>query len=242
MQELIKIEKRVIGAEEVNSVDAKELYKALEINKDFTNWIKAQINRAGIQKNVDYTVSEVASDGGRPQKVYVLTTDSSKHIAMMSQGTKAKEVRDYFIAVEKEYVAQNSSQAGDMLAALMPVLQKMMEMMGLILQNQTQQALHVEVNKNLTPEQLGKIRGAVNLAAAPIGEYFGEANESEVKRVIYQKLNDRLGVASYIYIPACAFEEAMSILNSAQERYELKLQKRKNMKLDVDLGQGVCHA
>jgi len=94
LKELIKIEKQIIGAEELNAVNARDLHSGLEIKKDFTNWIKTQIQRAGLQENVDYVVSTVSSSGGRPQKNYIITTDASKHIAMMSQGTKAQEVRN----------------------------------------------------------------------------------------------------------------------------------------------------
>jgi len=54
MQELIKIEKRVIGAEETNSVNGRDLHQALEIKKQYSEWIKSQISRAGLRKDVDY--------------------------------------------------------------------------------------------------------------------------------------------------------------------------------------------
>ena len=54
MTELIKIEKRVIGAEDTNSVNARDLYTTLKIKQEFSNWIKAQINRAGLRENVDF--------------------------------------------------------------------------------------------------------------------------------------------------------------------------------------------
>ena len=207
MQELIKIEKRVIGAEETNSVNARELHEALEIKKDFTNWIKTQISRAGLRKDVDYIIVSQkvqAGNGVSTKKDYIITTDSSKHIAMMSQGQKAKEVRDYFIAVEKEFrtgATQNiniqelvKATVSEMLAAQKPTA--------------------------LTPEQLGKIRGAVSMAAEAVFTVFENDEQSRIQQVIYKKLNNMLGTPSYIYIPADAFDEAMAIINDIQRKHE----------------------
>lgn len=104
MNELIKINIQLIGVNEVNSVNARELHSSLEIKQRFGDWIKSQIKRAGLRENIDYISFKQNSDGGRPTTDYAITTEASKHIAMMSQGKKSSEIRDYFIAVEREYI------------------------------------------------------------------------------------------------------------------------------------------
>lgn len=102
MSEIIKISSDVIGTRKVDSVNARDLYAALEITKDFSDWIKAQIQRAGLVVNVNY-ITFIEKGNGRPSSEYILTAESAKHIAMMSQGKKAEAVRDYFIQAEEKY-------------------------------------------------------------------------------------------------------------------------------------------
>lgn len=106
MSEIIKISSEVIGTEKTNSVNARELHQVLDIKKQFTHWIDIQINSLGLEKNVDYIVYEVKGNG-RPQKEYIITTDTAKHISMASRTAKGKEVRNYFIQIEKEYFSPN---------------------------------------------------------------------------------------------------------------------------------------
>ena len=240
MQELIKIEKRVIGAEETNAVSARELHETLEIKKDFTDWIKTQANRAGLRENVDYIIVSQKVEAGKgvsARKEYIITTDASKHIAMMSQGTKAKEVRDYFIAVEKEFKLQNSDELSSLapmfrefIASQLKQNEMMMQMMNMILENQKKQI----VVQHLNSEQLGKIRGAVNEACIPIMEYCNEEDENLTRKTLYSKLNNQLGTPSYIYIPTGAFEEAMTLLNNVRDKYYTKLENRKVMQLEIN--------
>lgn len=109
MSEIIKISSEVIGTEKTNSVNARELHQVLDIKKQFTHWIDIQINSLGLEKNVDYIVYEVKGNG-RPQKEYIITTDTAKHISMASRTAKGKEVRNYFIQIEKEYFSPNIQQ------------------------------------------------------------------------------------------------------------------------------------
>ena len=108
MQELIKIEKREIGVELVNSVNSRELHKTLEAKKDYSSWMKQQIGTLGLEENVDYLINPLKGENkntgetrGRKAIDYIITTDTAKHISMASRTPKGKEVRRYFIEVEK---------------------------------------------------------------------------------------------------------------------------------------------
>ena len=125
-EETIKVFKYKFQDEEVNAVFARQLYKKLEVKKDFTDWFKAQIIRAGLEENIDYIVvwhdplkgvvnfiskKELLERFSNTQQAirngwksdYILTMESAKHISMMSGTVKGKEARNYFIQVEKEY-------------------------------------------------------------------------------------------------------------------------------------------
>ncbi len=227
MKDLINIEKRVIGANETNAVNARELHETLGVKQDFSHWIKKQIKTLGIELNVDYVVFVIKGEnlkGGRPQQDYIITTDTAKHISMASRTLKGKEVRNYFISIEKEYQTQNAD-----LNQILPVLQQVVQMMSVILKNQQEQE-----PKHLSPQQLGKLRGAINLASIPIQEFF-EDEPAEVIKAIYSKLNNRLGVPSYIYIPSTAFSEAMELIGELERKYIQKLQERKKMQLEISI-------
>lgn len=106
MSEIIKISSEVIGTEKVNSVNARELYQVLEIKKQFADWINAQISSLELEINIDYIVfteSVKAGNGTVNRKEYILTTDTAQHIALASRTAKGREVRKYFIQVEREF-------------------------------------------------------------------------------------------------------------------------------------------
>lgn len=95
---------------EVDNVDARALHRALGIQKDFSDWIKAQFNRGGFEDGVDYwevfeqrllpsrVAQKTDARGGSNRRDYLLTNSTAKHIAMMSNTEAGKLVRDYFIA------------------------------------------------------------------------------------------------------------------------------------------------
>lgn len=102
--DLIAIEERRIG-EENRAVSARHLRAALGVKRDFTNWIKAQLKRAKLVEGEDFAKVYAAKGenpaGGRPRADYALTIDAAKHVALMSGTTRGREVRAYFIGVEK---------------------------------------------------------------------------------------------------------------------------------------------
>lgn len=110
MTELVKIYNTVkIGNEEVNSVNARDLHKALESKQDFSTWIKARINKLNLMEGQDYMLHKFmeqptkgVSASGLNKIDYYVTIDIAKHIAMMEATEKGREVREYFIECEKQ--------------------------------------------------------------------------------------------------------------------------------------------
>ncbi len=101
MQELIKINKNAIGAKEVNSINARDLWQNLEIKQEFANWIKTQINSLGLKFDIDFLTIDIKVKR-QILKEYIVTLDIAKHIALASRTIKGREIRNYFIEVEKQ--------------------------------------------------------------------------------------------------------------------------------------------
>ncbi len=105
MNALIPIRHCLISEAQVQTVNARELHAFLEIRKDFSSWIKAQIERARLLENRDFT--KLTQKGGlacigQTRIDYFLTIESAKHISMLSGTEKGFEVREYFIECERQ--------------------------------------------------------------------------------------------------------------------------------------------
>jgi len=85
-------------------VDARELWKYLEVKSDFNNWFKNYVNDFGFIEDQDFTVlvnNYKNSKGGRPSKDYALQLSMAKELAMLQRSDKGKQARLYFIEMEK---------------------------------------------------------------------------------------------------------------------------------------------
>lgn len=113
MEELVPI---YTTDKDIKVVNARELYQILGVKKDFSNWIKSNLkdykmaepventkNALKGELDFDYFVLEIKGDGPRKRKEYILTLDTAKELAMMSRCEKGREVRKYFIEVEKAF-------------------------------------------------------------------------------------------------------------------------------------------
>ena len=81
MKELIKIENQKIGDGFVRTVNARDLHAFLEVKKDFSNWIKKQIERARLVEGRDYIIFAQKGENtgrGRSSLEYYLTIEAVK--------------------------------------------------------------------------------------------------------------------------------------------------------------------
>lgn len=99
MNELLKID--TSDAERI-TVSARDLHKALEVSTDFNHWF-TRMCEYGFEAKKDFTTFLSESTGGRPSQDAQITVDMAKEIAMLQRTEKGKEVRKYFIQVEKEW-------------------------------------------------------------------------------------------------------------------------------------------
>lgn len=107
----IQIFQQEINNEKVNSVNARDLWVALESKQDFSTWIKARLEQTYAVENEDYGVFRKAVEnlkGGRPLLEYALSLDLAKHISMLEKNEKGNQIRKYFISCEKQSIQQQS--------------------------------------------------------------------------------------------------------------------------------------
>lgn len=103
MEELIKIKTE----NDQQLVSARDLHKALEVKKRFSAW-KEQ-NFKDFEEGIDFTGvpkgTPVKGGNGNVQYLddYYVTVDMAKELCMMSKTPKGKEIRQYFIKVEKAW-------------------------------------------------------------------------------------------------------------------------------------------
>jgi anti-repressor protein len=108
MEELIKIEVE----NDQQLVSARDLHKALELKRHFGDWVKQ--NFKDFEEGADFMgapqSAPITNGNGRVQYLddYAVTIDMAKELCMMSKTPKGKEVRQYFIKVEKDW---NNQQA-----------------------------------------------------------------------------------------------------------------------------------
>ncbi|MDW3682952.1 antA/AntB antirepressor family protein [Cupriavidus sp. CV2] len=104
MNELISVVGRAIGAEQVQTVNARDLHAFLEVGKVFAAWIQERISQYGFVAGVDFEVFSDSGNnptGGRPAREYVITLDMAKELAMVERNEKGKQARQYFIQCER---------------------------------------------------------------------------------------------------------------------------------------------
>lgn len=124
----VAVSSEIIGGDEVNAVDARELHKWLDVGKHFATWFHQRVKEYGFAEGVDWmeVFPETGKNplGGRHRREYLITIDMAKELAMVERNDRGRQARRYFIACEKaarqQALAQRQSaatidQLGDMM-------------------------------------------------------------------------------------------------------------------------------
>lgn len=107
MQELFNLEEKADGT---IAVSGRELHKGLEIGTQYDKWVERMI-AYGFEENADYIIQSVKVQSQKRLRTYeqldhIMALDMAKEISMIQRSEIGKQVRKYFIEVEKSYKQQ----------------------------------------------------------------------------------------------------------------------------------------
>jgi len=181
------------------------LHKILEVKKAFTSWIVSSLNMSGAIENEDYIKLKSSLEGSGYKYDFIITTDLSKHIAMMSKVPKAREVRDYFIEVEKQYTKPLS----------------ITEQIVLIAQGHQEQQQRLTVLEHkidneitLTSAQKFHLKNLVSKKVYSIKEdnNFSDSFIRKGYSKVWKMLKNKYVVSTYMDIPKIHFDDCCNVV------------------------------
>lgn len=75
----------------------------LEVKSKFADWIKNRLNDCEATEKEDFEAFSKNLENGGRTKEYIIKLDTAKEMAMLERNEKGKQVRRYFIQIEKKY-------------------------------------------------------------------------------------------------------------------------------------------
>lgn len=103
--DLVPVFAGTLAGQDTFLCNARDLHAALAVGRDFTTWLKERIEQFGFSEGEDFAISTVPpirGAGNRGKRTdYHLTLDMAKELAMVENNARGRQVRRYFIALEK---------------------------------------------------------------------------------------------------------------------------------------------
>lgn len=162
MNEIIKISNFEIGNEVINSVNARDIHNYLQVKTAFAHWINRAITKYDFKENIDFVKIDKPLNN---QKDYIVTLDMAKELAMLENNLKGREIRKYFIKVEKDYISslqlnkQNILDAEIYKKKYFEAIERENELLRNMLSNDLSPIMKPSIaNTNFTTEEIEQIK------------------------------------------------------------------------------------
>ncbi len=84
-------------------VYGSELHKVLEVKSNYREWVNRRLDECDAIEGIDFQGVEISTPSGQHSKEHIIKLDTAKEMAMLERNEKGKQVRRYFIEVEKRY-------------------------------------------------------------------------------------------------------------------------------------------
>lgn len=197
MNNLTVIENELVPVYETSTgekvVYGSELHEVLGAPSVYREWVKRRLSDIDTVENEEFQGVEISTPSGQTKKDHIIKLDTAKEMAMLERNDKGREVRRYFIRVEKKYKAASLATQ-----ELSPQLQVMINL-EIEQKRQAEKIEHVE-------ERIESIREVVAIDTTSwrddtgrilrkIGMECGDSKSyQDVRAESYQLLEKRMGV------------------------------------------------
>ena len=216
MNSLIQITKSTIGAEVINSVNAREIHDYLEVKTHLSTWIQRAIEKYDFVENIDFSILKSGNPNGGISKIdYIVTLDMAKELAMLENNPKGKATRKYFIEVEKRQnrVLTTSEQIILLAQGHQEIEQRL---------SSTENKINYLENKS--PIVYNQIKVLEDKRKSRTNQLVGynpncdksKANYSRTIRALTKKFKNTFGVARYADLPKEKYNDALKWVSNVE--------------------------
>lgn len=228
MQNLTVIENELVPVYETSTgekvVYGSELHTVLGAPSVYREWIKRRVSDIDAIEEEDFQGVEISTPSGQTKKDHIIKLDTAKEMAMLERNEKGKQVRRYFIQVEKKYKSAKSS-----LVDLSPELQaiimhdKKIQQVESKVESVNQDLQDFKMDMPILGIEIDKITSAVKkkgvkcLGGKESNAYKDKSLRGKVYHDIYRELKRQFGVSTYKAIKRNQCDLAVEVVG----RYEL---------------------
>lgn len=165
-------------------ISGRELHEALGIETQYTKWIDRMISY-GFKENTDYILVSQKSLTNNPrnpytnQKNHILTLDTAKEFAMIQRTPIGKMIREYFLAIQKDYLDYITGRKAFTEDNVQESLDNVIELQEGIV-------AHFAVGKNTWRKDTDRVMKRLGT--------MNKRNYSEIRNRAYELLEEREGV------------------------------------------------
>lgn len=107
MKKLRVIENDLVPVYETSTgekvVYGTELHSALKVKSNYRDWIRNRLRDCDAAEMEDYEAAKILAASGQTMNEHIIKLDTAKEMAMLERNEKGKQVRRYFIKIEKKY-------------------------------------------------------------------------------------------------------------------------------------------
>jgi phage anti-repressor protein len=215
MKDLLQISTSTIGAENVNSVNAREIHEYLEVKTHLSTWIKRAIEKYDFEENIDFSILKSGNPNGGISKIdYIVTLDMAKELAMLENNPKGKEIRKYFISFEKK--AKNIINNQSSQIQILKETLNQISIMDSRVSTSEKKLDNIESTMRIHNWQQKKLEQVKNQKVYELVEKHDFQNDTAMIRKLHSRtwkaFKNRFSIPRYNELPICEFENGVSFI------------------------------